>query len=296
MTVHESSVKRWCNSGDLPCSLTDGGHRRINLNEAISFARSKGLDCQLIPFGEHAEAVWDAQTQLRRKKKYTLFQDLLFLWLRTNNRALPPQLLKYLRQLGYQRCEIFDKLVHSVMTRVGNEWHSSTIGTGREHLMTGLIMDILRYECMQVIQQKQGSPNRVKRAIVGCAGGNDHEMGALMIRILLEELGWEVLYIGQSIPNEEYASIQLESKAELVCVSLSQLQGPPAVRTILRVLSQLYDRSMPYKLALGGSSATDYAQLVSASAPFKEVGFFESCSDFNSWISEGPLRSALSPN
>ena len=40
--VSESTIKRWCDAGDLKCVKTPGGHRRFNL-EAISRFRSMAL-------------------------------------------------------------------------------------------------------------------------------------------------------------------------------------------------------------------------------------------------------------
>ncbi|MEM1271970.1 MAG: helix-turn-helix domain-containing protein, partial [Bacteroidota bacterium] len=42
--VHESSVKRWCNAGDLGCEYTHGGHRRIPLAELLRFAEARSIE------------------------------------------------------------------------------------------------------------------------------------------------------------------------------------------------------------------------------------------------------------
>lgn len=39
--VSESSVKRWCDKGDIPTQYTAGGHRRIGLSGLIEFLRTR---------------------------------------------------------------------------------------------------------------------------------------------------------------------------------------------------------------------------------------------------------------
>ena len=39
----ESSLKRWLDQGVIPCTKTPGGHRRIEVNEAIKYVRASDL-------------------------------------------------------------------------------------------------------------------------------------------------------------------------------------------------------------------------------------------------------------
>ena len=39
----ESSLKRWLDQGVIPCTKTPGGHRRIEVNEAIKYVRTSDL-------------------------------------------------------------------------------------------------------------------------------------------------------------------------------------------------------------------------------------------------------------
>ena len=41
--VSESSLKRWTDAGRIRASRTDGGHRRIALEDAVRFIREAGV-------------------------------------------------------------------------------------------------------------------------------------------------------------------------------------------------------------------------------------------------------------
>ena len=60
LDVHPSTVKRWCNDGELHSEVTPGGHRRIPIDTAVDFARSKGIRTILSPFRPFEPHVWAA--------------------------------------------------------------------------------------------------------------------------------------------------------------------------------------------------------------------------------------------
>ncbi len=59
LDVHPSTVKRWCNDGELPFDTTHGGHRRIRLEDAVELARTRGIPTVLLPFHPYEPHVWD---------------------------------------------------------------------------------------------------------------------------------------------------------------------------------------------------------------------------------------------
>jgi len=44
LNVHQSTVNRWINTGELRAFTTPGGHRRITRADLIAFLRNNGLE------------------------------------------------------------------------------------------------------------------------------------------------------------------------------------------------------------------------------------------------------------
>ena len=116
-------------------------------------------------------------------------------------------------------------------------------------------------------------------AVVGTLEGNQHHMGSMCVRILLEALGWKVHYLGPDVPLEDFAVVQRGREADLVCISLT----PPAtggdVARAVDTLGRFYDRSRPYALAFGGALPPGVDEEL-LDGPFADCDIFSSCRGF----------------
>lgn len=88
-------------------------------------------------------------------------------------------------------------------------------------------------------------------ALLGCTRGEVHELGALMVRLLLENKGWQVVYLGLNVPTEEFDSQQIKHRAALVCVSLMPPMGRTEAFTLINLLDRMRDPNQPYRLVVG---------------------------------------------
>lgn len=82
LQVHPSTVKRWCNGGDLRSDLTQGGHRRIAIADATSFAEKKGIATVLSPFHPYEAHVWAALQAATERDDYSELHALALQWAR----------------------------------------------------------------------------------------------------------------------------------------------------------------------------------------------------------------------
>src|SRR5690606_22740096 len=79
-----------------------------------------------------------------------------------------------------------------------------------------------------------------RRALVACAPGELHELGALIVAIMLSRQGFGVTYLGQSTPVQDLAAMVNETAADAVLISASlpaALERLREERTLLRSLS-----------------------------------------------------------
>ncbi len=285
---HESSVKRWCNAGDLECWLTPGGHRRIPVSSLVAYARANAIDAPLAVFGANASDVWVAVDQAVRA---ALFDELALLCYERLEHGSPGSVVEIIQYAltGEDHDPLsLHALLHAVvghaMDRVGAAYHSGSITIGDEHRMTQAMRDVL--VTLFTIRQKEENAQRA-HAIVGCARSEEHELGALVVRLLLQEAGWKVTYLGLNVPTEEFATQQLSLGAELVCVSLMQPRGLSEARSIVTLLDRMYDMGHPYSLALGGSALRGVTIDDRRDARIPQVKVFETVDPFVRWLAAG---------
>lgn len=282
LQVHESTIKRWCNNDEMASSKTRGGHRRILLEDLLRFARERAIPLALQVFEPFESVVWWGVEACRERDDFEAINQLAMEWIS----GVHPQLLEPLWLYMQQRAEvpvedIMDRSVRALMVHVGEQWELGQIDIGQEHLYTQLIVDAL-HSLRKLREPAYGLNATMRRAIVGCSEGEQHQIGALCTRIVLEHLGWQVFYLGANVPLEAYAKAQKKYNAQMVCVSFVPPRKRADALRCVRVLSELYEASQPYHLVLGGS-ALEGAE-IEESAPFESVRVFTATKTFREWV------------
>src|SRR3954451_23243331 len=75
--VHESSMKRWANEGKMRLSKTEGGHRRILLEDLLAFARSERSDSPLLLLAPHEHELAAAALACQERKHFQPLAELI---------------------------------------------------------------------------------------------------------------------------------------------------------------------------------------------------------------------------
>lgn len=284
MRVHESTVKRWCDAGRVDFMLTSGGHRRIVLQSLLDYAAEEGLECELLAFDAQSEAAYEAMLRIVREDDFGAACDVVTGWLRLGDVDRTTLYFCYLFHNSVSSAAICDRIVQPVMGGVGHEWETGEIGVGEEHRLSHAMIDAL-YGFRTVLRRERASNGRT--AIVACMEGNQHEIAAILVRIVLEAGGWKIVYLGADVPVYEIALQQQVFDASLVCISSAKPQvAADAIRSI-RVLSTTYEPSHPYRLAIGGSPIEGLSEDETRDVPFLDYRTFTNMNDFASWIANG---------
>lgn len=289
--VHRSTVKRWCDAEELSCSVTEGGHRRIALSALLDFAEARGLACPLLAFEAQEAAVWQAVRRAEEQSEYEEVIELAYRWLADGNPSRIHALLQFVCERKWPLPILFDRFVRSVMYRIGGAWREGTIHVGDEHRMSHVVFDGLHAMTRLGRADVAGPRSSPPIALVGCGGGNRHEMGALMVRMVLEAEGWQTLYLGADVPTEDFALQQARHAADLVCISLAPPEHVASdTGRILDALAHWYDHEHPYRLALGGQVVQESDR--SADYPFTACRVFSDLEGFVRWVRTFSLQTA----
>ena len=288
LSVHPSTVKRWCNDGELASEKTSGGHRRFHLEEVVAFARARDIETVLTPFHPFEPHVWTALHEVRSEGSFRRAHSLAMGWVARGHVRRVAALFDVLaREPSVSLCHFCDEGVKGLMRKVGEAWAEGRLRVAEEHLVSQAIAEVLlklrtdRREAYVAVL-----PDDAPKAVVGTMEGNQHHLGSLCVRLMLEAMGWEVLYLGPDVPLEEFAVIQRGRGASLVCLSLPPRSQAGDVARALRVLESFYDPSLPYALALGGGAPPE-VQPDLLKGSFTNVGLFGSCGALASAMSKG---------
>lgn len=298
LEVHESTVKRWANEGRFQPDRTAGGHRRITLTALMAFARAEREDAALLRFAPFEEEMARAALECRERNHFKPLADLIIKLCDTRPPAYLVATMRYLeRACGVPRARSFDLGVAEALRRIGQEWVAGERSIAQEHRFTQKVLDAahsLRTQSEDLPTLVEAETERhAPLALVGCAETCYHEVGAMFVRLALEDAGWRVSYLGANVPFGEFGLIQAELGAKLLAVSFVPPCGNADARRCLAVLSGLYKQEQPYHLALGGGGV-DETCLAGGRGPFSGVKAGIDVEAFQAWARTLARRSKAS--
>ncbi|MEK9506962.1 helix-turn-helix domain-containing protein [Gemmatimonadota bacterium Y43] len=288
LDVHPSTVKRWCNDGDLEIDKTGGGHRRIALHEVLLLAELREIPTLLDGFAPYQDRVWTAIQEAVGEQRFDGVRELAMEWLKTGELWRISRLLLVLgRHPAVEFAAFCDDVVRGFMQSVGAHWSTGELRVGEEHLASESLAEVL----IRLREPFATAPDASRPlAVVGSMEGVRHGLGSWCVRLLLERHGWEVCFLGTDVPMEDFAAIQQSREASLVCISFASPAGAADMVRAMRILARFYEADRPFALALGGDLA-EAPEFDPADLPFHDIGIFGSLRDFRDAIApEGSMR------
>lgn len=212
LSVNESTVKRWADSGFIECSRTKGGHRRFPIRSVLKFIHQNRIDLPGFPVAEFDKK--DVQAHLTAG-----FVDVLISPLK--KAALQGDSLEVLRimRAGFVShpdiIPLYTQLLFPALIQIGDDWESGKIGVDGEHLATQAIKFAL-YTFQAGIHMNE--PNGLS-AVVSCFEGETHDIAITCIASFLTSQGWKVYHLGQDIPTGDLALFIKARRPNLVAIS-----------------------------------------------------------------------------
>ena len=142
--------------------------------------------------------------------------------------------------------ETLVEVVHPLLEDVGRSWAENSLSVAQEHLVTAAI----RARLERLLADARGGVRGV--AVLACVPGERHELGLLMLAVLLRADGWQVAYLGADTPLEDALDFARTINARVVCLSAA------AAERIDGLAPALAAARMPEgaALVLGGSGVT----------------------------------------
>lgn len=89
-----------------------------------------------------------------------------------------------------------ERMVVPALVQVGEAWHQGTAGVGQEHFATAFIRARLDGLSRQVTPMLDAPV-----VLLACLAGERHELGLLMLHVLLRFQGVATVYLGQDVPD-----------------------------------------------------------------------------------------------
>src|SRR4051794_27407689 len=196
--VGPTAIKRWADSGLLPCVKTAGGHRRFREHELLAFLTAQTTGETLVQ-GEHAELDAWIQLLLDAESGHDVEAELLRL------RG---------RHGAWYRAAPF---VGAVLTEIGARWERGELSVIQEHFVS----ERLQRAITHISEAVPVGPDAPQCLLV-VVPGDDHVLGLALVELCLREAGLRTRWAGTNTPVADLEGVIAESRLELLAVSASR--------------------------------------------------------------------------
>jgi methanogenic corrinoid protein MtbC1 len=244
--VSESSLKRWIDDGLIDVIRTSGGHRRVELAEAIRFVRQRGYTVK-DPSVLGLTAADDETGRADNTQLAEHFYDLL-----SNGRD--KEFMAAVTRLyldGHTMSEIIDGPIRAGMNQIGELWHNNPDGIGIEHRATDICIRTLGYMHSLIRPTAPNAPV----AVGGAPAGDMHLISSLCVSLVLAEQGWREVNLGANTPWDQLLSVAKQEQASMAWVSMTAEPNADYAKKLRELANALASSSC--QIIVGGRQLND---------------------------------------
>lgn len=137
------------------------------------------------------------------------------------------------------------EVITPVLRWTGEAWQAGELSIAQEHAITAKV----RAHLGKLLSDGRGGVHGV--TVLACAPGEQHDIGLLMLAVVLRADGWRVEFLGADTPVEAALAFAKDVGASMVCISASRPESVDLLRASLFAMA-----SPAATLVIGGAAVT----------------------------------------
>jgi MerR family transcriptional regulator, light-induced transcriptional regulator len=181
--------------------------------------------------------------QLQEGDQLTSLLDELLDSLIHFNELKGQEIINYLFSLFTVEKVIFE-IFGMLLMKVGDLWESGKITSAHEHFITSILRSRI-----ETIFRTLPQNSLLPKAITVCSPGEVHELGLLMFSLFLRRKGFEVIYLGGSIPDEDLDAVVKVTDPDFLFLSCTMQENLTFALSLVTQFS-LNDKNL--RIGIGG--------------------------------------------
>ncbi|MEO6064105.1 MAG: MerR family transcriptional regulator [Thermoflexales bacterium] len=148
--------------------------------------------------------------------------------------------------------DVCQGVIAPALVLIGDDWHAGRISSVTEHFASSYLLG--RLLALLNAQPVGAGP----LILLGCAPGERHEIGVLMLALMLRRSGNNVRYFGGDVPLADWARAIRELQPGVVAISATTADSAEMLVGLEAMLAGLSPARLP-RIVLGGMGFRDAA-------------------------------------
>jgi MerR family transcriptional regulator, light-induced transcriptional regulator len=158
--------------------------------------------------------------------------------------------LRLIVEEGLQRglsCLDVHRVIQEAQAEIGRLWQEDKITIAQEHMATAISQVVLSH----VYQYADAPAANGKKVVVACVEGELHDFPARLVADALDLTGFEVRYLGASVPTQDLLSMLAHEQPDLLVLSATMAFNVPQLRDAVR---RVRENARHLPIAVGGGA------------------------------------------
>jgi MerR family transcriptional regulator, light-induced transcriptional regulator len=149
---------------------------------------------------------------------------------------------------------IGENVIAPMLAEIGERWCQGKISVTVEHYASNYLLQRLA-----ALLRAASNTNKRELIWVGCAPGEQHEIGALLLTLYLRRAGYYTQYVGKDMPAEDLIGEIQRQRPKLVLLSVSLPEVVPELQRLAALLAT-HDMEPPI-IGYGGRAFRQHPEL-----------------------------------
>ncbi len=149
--------------------------------------------------------------------------------------------------------QVLIEIIQPVLVELGEQWHRGELPIAVEHYATQFCMQNL-----MTMLNASAPPSRQGVIVAACAPGELHQIGLLMLVVMLRWRGWDVKYLGQDLPLDRLEQALLPLRPQILLFTSTRKESAMQLMKLPEVLRNFPE---PHPMVLLGGQAFKEIQL-----------------------------------
>lgn len=160
---------------------------------------------------------------------------------------------------GHGLVDVEMHVIQPALYRVGEKWQANQVSVAQEHLATAMAKSVMAMGLLR----SSPPPLLRRRVLLACVDGNNHTIGLRMVADAFQLAGWQVQFLGASVPTVALIAHTAEWRPHLLGLSVSFAHQLPSVKAIVAGLIERLGDSRP-SIMIGGLAINRFQPLAEA--------------------------------
>ncbi len=242
--VSESSVKRWCDQGEIATHYTAGGHRRIAVSTVLTLVRD-GKYSLVTPEALGLPATSGQTIRVVQRAREQLTEALL-----EGKEARCRQIIFDLYMSGQRPSAICDEVVAAAFTDIGERWSCGAAEIYQERRGCEIALHIMHDLEALLAPIREDGP----LALGGAAAGDQYSLGTKMVELVLRDAEWNAVSLGDNLPFSTLDAAIANNRPKLFWLSCSYIDDQAEFLAGYSALHEKFNAEVAF--VVGGNALT----------------------------------------